>query len=122
MQLCSLSVAYACPYHNPTATVGHSVQNNDVSKPLAHTSPYTWSAVGRTAKFSKTMLEAAYGTEITIKLSVKSSGGHSCSQHANCTLPQNLRHRVVLCDKSAHFRVALYCSQNKGHLCNDHAF
>jgi hypothetical protein len=23
MQLCSLSVAYACPYHNPTATMGH---------------------------------------------------------------------------------------------------
>jgi hypothetical protein len=25
MQLCSLSVAYACPYHNSTATMGHSV-------------------------------------------------------------------------------------------------
>ena len=24
MQLCSLSVAYACPYHNPTATMGHT--------------------------------------------------------------------------------------------------
>jgi hypothetical protein len=24
MQLCSLSIAYACPYHNPTATMGHS--------------------------------------------------------------------------------------------------
>ena len=24
MQLCSLSVAYVCPYHNPTATMGHS--------------------------------------------------------------------------------------------------
>ena len=23
MQLCSLSVAYACPYHNPVATMGH---------------------------------------------------------------------------------------------------
>ena len=26
MQLCSLSVAYACPYHNHPSTVGHSVR------------------------------------------------------------------------------------------------
>ena len=36
MKLCSLSVAYACPYHNPTTTVGHYVHNVDISKPLAH--------------------------------------------------------------------------------------
>jgi hypothetical protein len=28
---------------------------------------------------------------------------------------------IVLCDKIAHFRVDLYCSQHKVHLCNDHA-
>ncbi|XP_071375884.1 uncharacterized protein [Centroberyx affinis] len=45
MHLCSLSVTYACPYHNPAATMGHSVQNIDISKPLAHMMPYTLSAV-----------------------------------------------------------------------------
>jgi hypothetical protein len=28
---------------------------------------------------------------------------------------------IVLCDKTAHFRLAFYCSQHKVHLCNDHA-
>ena len=64
MQLCSLSIAYACPYYNPTATMGHSVHN---SKPVAHKTPYNamWAAVvrlvERTTKFSKRTWEAAYG-------------------------------------------------------------
>ncbi len=53
---------------------------------------YTWSVVGCTAKFSETPLETAYGREMNIQFTGNSSGGHSCSQHANCTLPQNLRH------------------------------
>ncbi len=57
---------------------------------------YTWSAVvrpvGCTAKFSEMPLETAYGREMKIQFMGNSSGGHSCSQHANCTLPQNLRH------------------------------
>ena len=28
MQLCSLSVAYACPYHNPTATMWQGEQTD----------------------------------------------------------------------------------------------
>jgi hypothetical protein len=46
MQLCSLSVAYACPYHNSTATMGHSVHKVDISKPLAQMTPCTLSAIG----------------------------------------------------------------------------
>ncbi len=57
---------------------------------------YTWFAVVRparcTAKFSKMPLETAYGRERNIQLTGNSSGGQSCSQHANCTLPQNLQH------------------------------
>ena len=45
MQWCSLSVAYACPYHNPTTTMGHSIHNVDISKPLAHSTPYTLTAI-----------------------------------------------------------------------------
>jgi hypothetical protein len=53
---------------------------------------YMWSAVVRLptkAGGSLTTLEASYGREININFSGNSSGGHSCSQHANCTLPQN---------------------------------
>jgi len=28
---------------------------------------------------------------------------------------------IVLCDKTAHFRVAFYCGQSKAHLFNNHA-
>ena len=43
MLLCSLSITYACPYHNPTATMGHSIHHVDISK-LTHTMPHTLSA------------------------------------------------------------------------------
>jgi hypothetical protein len=45
IKLCLLSVAYVYPYHNPTATMGQSVHNVDISKPLAHTTPCTLSAI-----------------------------------------------------------------------------
>ncbi len=82
-----------------------------------------WCAVVRpvecTAKLSEMILETTYGREMNIQFMGNSSGGHSCSQHANCTLPHNLC--LQLCDKTAHFRVAFYCGQPKAHLCNNHA-
>ncbi len=45
MHLCSLSITYACPYHNPTTTMGHSIHSVDFSKPLTHTTAYTLSAI-----------------------------------------------------------------------------
>ncbi len=57
---------------------------------------YRWSAVVwpvvYTAKFSETPLEMTYSREMSIQFRGNSSRGHFCSQHANCTLPQNLRH------------------------------
>jgi hypothetical protein len=75
-------IAYAFPYHIPTATV-------DISKPLAHTTPYKSSVVvrpvGHAAKVSK-MTEADYGREINITFPGNSSGGQSaCQLHAPLT-------------------------------------
>ncbi|XP_060744768.1 C-type lectin domain family 4 member M-like [Tachysurus vachellii] len=36
MHLCLLSITYTCPYHNPTATMGHSMNNVDISNPFTH--------------------------------------------------------------------------------------
>ena len=93
-----------------------TVHNADIRKLLAHTMPYMWSAVVRpdrlTAKFSKTILDAAYGREKHSTLWWKSLQS-ACQLHSPCG--------IVLCDKTADFRVAFYCHQYKVHLCNDHA-
>jgi hypothetical protein len=103
-------VTFACPYHNPT--MGHLVHNIDICKPFTHRTPYTWSAVvrpvGLTTKFSKMMLEEVYGREIN-KISGNSSGLHSRSQHANCTLPQLEISVALCCVTKLHIWVAVYC-------------
>ncbi len=57
---------------------------------------YMWSVavrpVGCTAKFCETPLETAYVREINIQFKGNTSDRYSCSQHANCMLPQNLQH------------------------------
>ncbi len=54
---------------------------------------YTWSGrLDVLPKFSEIPLETAYGREMNIRFMGISSGGPSCSQHANCMLPQNLQH------------------------------
>jgi hypothetical protein len=70
-------------------------------------------AGGRTAKLSKTTLEAAYGREMNIELSGCSSGGHSCRQHVNYLKTSDIC-GIVLRDKMAHFRVAFYCPPAQG--------
>ena len=96
MQISSITVAYACPYHNPTATMVPTDHHVNISNPVAHMRPYTGSAVvrpvGSIARCSTTTLEVAYGREINMNLSGNSSGGHDWSQHANCMLPHNLRY------------------------------
>ena len=73
IQLCSLSVAYACPYHNPTGTMG-ALCSQRWHQQTAHPHDTIHMICGceagwRTVKFSKTTLEAAYGREINIKFS-----------------------------------------------------
>jgi hypothetical protein len=65
MQLCSLSIAYACPYHNPTSNMGHSAHNVDINKPLAHTTPCclpsAWYRWNQDSSVKSTLLQCARG-------------------------------------------------------------
>lgn len=38
-------LTYACPYHYPTATMGHLIHNVNVSKSVTHMTPHMLSAL-----------------------------------------------------------------------------
>ncbi len=222
IHLCSLSITYTCPYHNPTATMGHSIHNIDISKPLTHTTPYTLSAIcpvqwkpglireentspkcqtpsnvsicplksvttmncsqvetrwGRWAcrwaslrRFLTVCAEILWLCKPIVAAAVRVAGlrqswrwrcwmWRSWAGVVTCglrlwgrldVLPNYLKLTlnsratalvdipavsmpiarslktcdicaIVLCNKTAHFRVAFYCAQPKAHLCNNHA-
>ena len=89
MQLCSLSVAYACPYHNPTTTIGHSL------------------------KLTLKLTFNSLATALVDIPAVSMPRARSLKTRNICG--------IVLCDKTAHFRMAFYCLQHKVHLCNERA-
>ncbi len=225
-----MSITYACPYHNPTATMGHSIHNVDISKPLTHTTPDTLSAicpvqwkpgfireenpspkcqtpsnvsicplksvtmtncnqvktqmsttsmqmsfpeavfdslcrkslviqtdccsscpggwsqtilelkmldvevlgwcgytgvvlrpVECTAKFSETPLETLMVEKLTFNSRATALVDiPAVSMPIACSLKTCNICGIVLCDRTAHFRVAFYCGQPKAHLCNNH--
>jgi hypothetical protein len=100
--LCSLFVAYACQYHNPT-TQWSTLTSENRSPTRHHTLGLMLDVLPNSLKrrWRQFMLEISS----TIQLSGNSSEGHFCSQQ----LPSKYKTSVVLFDKTAHFRVAFYC-------------
>jgi hypothetical protein len=107
MQLCSLSVDYTCPYQNPTATRGHSVHNVDISKPggqldlLPNSLKWCWRRL-TVEKLTLNYLATALVDIPAISMPIASS----LKTLDICG--------IVLCNKTAHLRVAFYCPPAQG--------
>ncbi len=71
-------------------------------------------------KFSETPLEMAYGRKMNIQ-SIALVDIPVVSMPIARSLKTCDICGTVLCDKTAHFRVAFYCGQPKAHRCNNHA-
>ncbi len=76
--------------------------------------------VGCTAKFSETPLPSRLMVEKflfrEIKVDIPAVSMPIARSLKTCGI-----FGILLCDKTAHFRVAFFCGQPKAHLCNNHA-
>lgn len=84
-----------------------------------------WPAVVRpgkcNAKSSETPLETARGREMNGQFTGNCSGGHLQSACQLQAPSKTAASAAVLCDRTAHFKVALYGGQLEAHLCNNHS-
>ncbi len=94
-----------CPYHNPTATMGHLIHNIGISKPLTHTLtlPSALYSENHDSSVKRTPPKCQTPSNVSI-FPLKSVTTMNCSQ-----VEPPMRH----------FRVAFYCGQPKAHLCNN---
>lgn len=98
MSLCLLSITFACPYRNPTATMDHTIHNAEDSKPLNRHLPWTvetgihlWrehlSIVLDTIEWEHLPTQVGYPNENDEQLSFAETVPHLGGEHAGCGGP-----------------------------------